>query len=213
MTLRLTGDRQEGDSLKPADPAALSAEDAERAFAADFARLQGPAATYARKRLGSLWADDVVQESFLALWRAYYSKGKLPRENAERVFYRVLRRRILERRERERGREVLDDQHTIDIVHQQEPMLDAARVADGSVLAGRIEYMLGFMPDTTAKVFRAVWKNDWDVAAAAEELSIPYHTTRGHFLRAKHRLAESLGEEGYSVPKLIPRGRDGGKKQ
>lgn len=211
MNLRLFS-RNKSDPQPARAGEALALEDAERVFAADFARLQAPARRYARKWIGTLWADDVVQETFISLWRAYYSKGTPPLGRPERVLFATLRHCITKRLESEKSRDALEDQHTIDISHRLLPRLDAARVADGSLLQARIDYLLGAMPEATASVFRAVMRSDWDLHAAAAELQMPYHTARGHFLRAKHRLAESLARDGYSIPRLTPRGRDGGKR-
>ena len=198
---------------KPAKPGEVVAfEDAQRLFADDYTRLEAEARRYARQRVGNLWADDVVQEAFMSLWDAYYSKGTPPRERPERLLYRTLRNCIVDRVRSEKSRDPLEDQHTIDITHRLLPRLDSARVADGSLLEARIDYLLGGMPETTSSVFRAAMRYDWDIHAAAAALQLPYNTARGHFLRAKHRLAEALAKDGYSIPPLKPRGRDGGKK-
>jgi RNA polymerase sigma factor (sigma-70 family) len=210
MKLRLFGKNKPGETAKPAQAAgAVSPVTAELEYVAAHGRIAKQARIYARRRVGSLWADDVVQEAFIALWRAYYSKGVLPRETAERVFYIALRRRIAELLERESGRAELEDQHTIDISYRLLPRLDAARDADVAVLEERIEATLATMPTDTASVFRAVRRYDWEIEVAAAELGINYDSARSHFLRAKRLLTGPLAEDGYSIPALKPRGRGG----
>jgi DNA-directed RNA polymerase specialized sigma24 family protein len=213
MNLRLFGKTESKGIAKPAAAGVAAAPNAELEFAAAYARLYKPAVAYAAKRVGTLWAEDLVQDSFTAMWRAYYAKGSLPREAPERVLHRALRRRMAELLEREPEVVDIDAQHTIDITHQLHTRLDASHLTDENELKERIVELLATLPELTATVFQSAWRNDWDVAAAAAELRLNYDTARGHFLRAKYALAEPLALAGYSIPPLKPRGRmrDGGK--
>ena len=211
MKLRLfTKTKATAAPVRPGE--ALARQDAERLFAADYARLVAEARRYAVRWVGELWADDVVQETFLSMWEAYYSQGTPPHRRAEHLLYALLRNKAIDHKRGETTREAFEDQHTIDITHHLLPRLDAARVADGNLLEARVNYLVSAMPKTTASVFHAMMRNDWDLDTAAAELRMPYDTARGHFLRAKHRLAESLARDGYSIPPLKPRGRDGGRR-
>lgn len=204
--------RQHRTTQKSPGSSALMPAEPEQAFAAEFGRLYALGRMYAHKRLASLWVDDVVQLAFIGMWESCYAKGELPREDPARLFFRILRRRISDQREREENRERLDERHAIDLTHLLEPRLSATRVADGNLLAQRINYLLEALPDNTRAVFRTTQEKDWDLRLAAQELNMPYHTARGHFQRARDHLTRSLSREGYQIPPLMPRGRDDGRR-
>ena len=177
--------------------------DAEAALQADYAQFYGQARAFAERYVGDVWADDAVQDAFVALWTVWYKDGReRPLESSHRMFYRILRRGIVDRvRALRRENERNADPAFLTAPHLRlERGTTTAQVAEASFLARRIEYLVGAMPDSMRRVHQASIDHHGDVRAIATALGMNEQAVYKQLKRARARLADQLRRDGYDVP-------------
>ena len=196
-----------------APPAQGTRPPLEAEFSAEFRNRYRGLCRALAEYVDSMSADDIAQQAFVVLWTRYYAKGTRPTD-VDTLLFTIARRRMADQLRFSTRTEALEDEYgTTDEAERLKEQARPARAAEGNMLQARIDYLVNAMPYRTRQVFRAVMEHDGDVAAAAEQLDMSYHTARGHFQRAKQRLHDSLAADGYAVPPIVPRGRSGGKEK
>jgi RNA polymerase sigma factor (sigma-70 family) len=177
--------------------------EAEAALRADYEQFQGEARAFAARYVGKVWADDVVQDAFVDLWIMWYKEGhERPLESSHRMFYRILRRRILDRvRELRRESDRNENPAFLSSPHLRLERGHApAQVADASILADRIEYHVDRMPEAMRRVHRTWQDLDGDVPTTARMLGMKEKAVYKQLDRSRALLREQLRKDGYDIP-------------
>jgi RNA polymerase sigma factor (sigma-70 family) len=196
-------------SNMPDSRAQLAAGDV--AFREHYRRLYGRARHFAASYVGAFWAEDIVDEAFLDLWDAAFAEGNVPASTQDTLFYRILRCRIVDKMraaEREAIRDA-DQDNILSISSHLANQTDAAMVAEGTFLAGRMDYIIESLPMPRRRVLQIAKAHDWNPRVAANEMGITYETARWHLRRAVEQLRQTLEQDGYAVPAKLPLGRRG----
>lgn len=195
---------------------------AQAAFEREYERLYGEARGFAMRFVGTVWCDDVVQDAFLALWQSCYEDGDVPTASIDSLFYKILRRRIIDRLREQTVRDELSaaasgmgemigvgqgDLRVRAITERIENQTNTARVADGEMLAARITYLASTLTPKTRKVFEAGQLNGFDAHATAASLGMSYDAARWHQKEALNRMRAALERDGYPVPAALRAGR------
>lgn len=176
---------------------------AEAALKADYEQFYGRARLFAVREVGDVWADDVVQDAFVMLWTTWYKDGKeVPRESSRRMFFHILRNRVLDRVRQLRR----EDERNANPVFLSSPHLRLergrapAQVADASILADRIDYHVDRMPEAMRRVHRTWQDHDGDVPATARMLGMKEKAVYKQLDRSRALLRERLLRDGYDIP-------------
>lgn len=180
----------------------------EDVFKAQMGRLTPAAHKYARSEVGSA-AKDVLQEAFWQLWQVAYAGGaEVPANDTDKLFYKILRRRCADEKRDFARRHALEDQQVLDISSYLEASTNSAKVAEGSLLRERVDYLVAAMSDKmrTAFLMHEQGHNAHEIAAA---MQIGYETARFHVAEAQNRIRKQLAKDGYELPAPRRRGRTG----
>lgn len=192
-----TGLREQETAARPED-----------ALRAQMRRLTRVARKYARGRVGDA-ADDVLQEAFMTLWQVAYASGKAtPEGDTDKLFYRILRRRIVDELRGLSRREELDDHHVLDLASYIEANNNVARVAEAKIMSERVDYLIAAMPDKMRSAF-LMHRDGHDAHDIAGALQVSYETARWHVAEARNRLRKQLDTDGYELPAPRSRGQAG----
>jgi RNA polymerase sigma factor (sigma-70 family) len=202
--LRLPGFRRSTPDL-PKQAVVARPQDA---LEAQMARLTPIATKYARTKVGDS-APEVVQDAFMSLWDVAYGGGtETPANDTDKLFYRILRRRIVDELRDVRRRKALDTQHVLDISAYLEASTNNAKVAEGELMKGRIEYVIGAMPDKMRTAF-LMHRDGNSAHEIASAMQIGVETARWHVSEAKERVRSQLAKDGYELPAPRRRGTTG----
>ena len=177
-------------------------------FRAQMNRLTPAARKYARGEVGNA-AKDVLQEAFWQLWRVAYADGaEVPANDTDKLFYRILRRRCADERRDFARRSALADQQVLDISSYLEASTNSAKVAEGSLMRERVDYVIAALPEKkrTAFLMHEQGHNAHEIAAA---MGIGYETARWHVAEAQERIRKQLTKDGYELPAPRRRGHAG----
>lgn len=174
------------------------------ALRAQMGRLTPAARKYARLKVGDA-ADDVLQEAFMMLWEVAYAGGKaLPENDTDKLFYRILRRRIVDELRGVVRRESLDDHHVLDMAAYLEANTNVAKVAEARIMGERVDYLVAALPDKMRSAF-LMHRDGYNPREIANALQITPETARWHVAEARGRLRKQLDTDGYELP--VPRRR------
>lgn len=173
-----------------------AADGDDQAFSQLMRRHKGALHAFARRHVGDADAAlDIVQETFVAAWKA------LGRYDPARAFPAWLRAIALNKC-RDRGRRLLvrrlvlgersiDARATTDYPDSapgpEAALLDAQRAA-------RLEAAIARLPDTLKEPLILTYLDGFSQQAAAEILQVSVKTVETRAYRARRRLAEMLGE-------------------
>lgn len=183
------------------------------AFDAQYGRLLARALRFARRKVGNATCEDVVQEAFMMLWQVAYDDGKdVPAEPTDRLFYRILRRRVVDAKRGTKRRDELDDQQVLDIAGYLERTTDTALVAEGAMIRKRVDYLAETLPPKTAKAYR-LHEEGHTPAEIAESLGMSLATARWHVAEAVGLIRRQLIKDGYEIRAPRPRGRHRGPQE
>lgn len=183
---------------KAEDDAALARRAAageEGAFTLLMRRHKAPLHAFARRHVGDAdAAQDVVQESFVAAWRA------LDRYDPARPFATWMRAIVLNKC-RDRGRKLLVrrlvlGERSLDAPGAPDPA-DAGPGPEGEVLrterAARLERAIARLPNALKEPLILTYLEGCTQQEAADLLNVSVKTIETRAYRARRRLAEQLG--------------------
>lgn len=166
-----------------------------RAFGVLFDRHSGPAFSLAYRMCGSrARAEDVVQDAFLALWRAggRYdpSRGSVRAWILSMVHNRAI---DLFRRESLRAARPLEEGNVAERLAAPElTEVEAERRAE----ADRVRHALHELPDEQRQVIELSYYGGFTHRQIAELLALPCGTVKGRMRLGLSKLRISLGEAG-----------------
>ena len=181
-----------------------------------FVRLSKPGRRFAAQQVGDDSADDVVQQAFLEVFDACFRDGEPPPQPVDALFFRILRLRCVDSL-RHAGRHVRapdrqGDSGVIELpawVEQRNP----AEVADGSMLAARVDQIIGAMPPEMQRVMSAARQVGFEGRAIAESTGMKRELVKWHLKEGRERLRRQLEQDGYAVPEKLRIGRPLGATQ
>lgn len=179
------------------------------AFEQVYARMYAEARGFARRYVGSLWCDDVVQDAFLSLWTRCYKECDPPAEPVDALVYKILRRRIIDVLRAQSVRAEVDgaEERIRDASARIENQMDTAGVAEGKMLSERIDSITSTFPPKARQAFEAGRVNGFDAKATAEAMGISYDAARWHLKEGLNRVRAALERDGYRVPQALRPGR------
>jgi RNA polymerase sigma factor (sigma-70 family) len=181
----------------------------EAALREQMKRLQAKALKYARSRGLGETSKDAVQEAFWMLWQAAYDNGtETPEENTDKLFWRILRRRVTDTYRDAERRHALDEQHVLDISAYLESATNNLKVAEGALTNERLDYAIGALSEKRRTAL-LLHRDGHDAHEIAESMHLDYSTARWHVLEAQRHIRRQLNKEGYELPAPRPRGRAG----
>lgn len=178
-----------------------------------FVRLSKPGRRFAAQHVGSDAADDVVQQAFVEVFDACFRDGEPPERPVDALFFRILRHRCVDWL-RHSGRHVRapdrqGDSGVIELpawVDHRNP----AQVADGSMLAARVDDVIGDMPPEMQRVMTAARQVGFESRAIAEATGMKHELVKWHLKQGRERLRRQLEQDGYAVPAQLRVGRPAG---
>ena len=190
-------------SPQRAPASAAVAERSRAAFAAFYREHYPRARKLARSKVGGLWADEVADDAFMDLWSCCFRDCEPPTEPVTGLLIRILRRRILDRLRADASSEARDEYHVEGLAPHIQNQTDTARVADGSLLAARMQYLAGALPPKLRRAFELLQLHGRDYALIAAELGVTQVTARWNVSEATRRIRVALEKDGYGVERRL----------
>lgn len=179
-----------------------------------YVRLCRPARTFVLQHVPEEAAEDIVQQAFLEVVEATFRDDAAPPQPADALFFRILRLRCVDYIRLEARETPVPAQ---DISGEVLPLAwrdnrdNPALVADGSMLAARVDYVIETMPPEMRRVMRAGREHDWEARAIAEATGINHGLVKWHLKEGRERLRRQLEKDGYAVPAHLKIGRPAGR--
>ncbi|GAC1479931.1 MAG: RNA polymerase sigma-70 factor [Gemmatimonadaceae bacterium] len=202
------GDGAAGPATEERDVAADERPASEAAITELYRRLRKPLVLYAAKILGDADdAQDMVQELFAEIWSA--PPVTLPDDG---LLFNRLRSRMLNRRRQRRREETLASTVAADREEREEKnVADAALSSDDMIAA--VHAVIATLPDERREIFTRSRVDGVATDAIADELGIAPRTVRWHVTEALETIRTKLAEQGFTVPRTLPRGRPKGSRR
>ena len=208
----LTRRRRSPRTHRPVHPDALTLGQA--ALYDLFVRLEKPARAYAAQWTTRDASEDLVQQAFLEIMDECFSGDDVPDGPMDALFFRILRNRCVDWqrgvRRMERAPDTQADSGVVELavwVDHRNP----AHVADGGMLAARVDYIIESMPPEMRRVMRAARDTGWDAARGiADATGLGLDVVRWHLKKGRERLRAQLEKDGYAVPSQLRAGRPAG---
>ena len=147
-----------------------------------FRTLYRPLCLYALHYLGDTEAvEDVVQDSFIALWNSGESV-----ENAKAWMYRAVRNRCIDQLRRNRS---AGDDGTL-LPRDLEGEISDEEAMERSAVEARLWEAVEALPEMRRKCLLMAKRDGLSYKEIAQELGIAEHTVRNHISRALETLRE-----------------------
>ena len=181
-----------------------------------YRRMQPKGRVFACEEVGFEAADDLVQQTFLEIWRVCYAETEEPTEPTEFLFWRLLRNRCYDWRR-------TDHEHEYEAIREPvsgevapaTPYADnrhnPGMVAEGSMLAARVDYVIATFPPEMRRVMTAAREHDFEARRIAEATGMRLDLVKWHLKEGRERLRKQLEKDGYGVPTHLKTGRPAGR--
>ena len=179
-----------------------------------YKRLHRKARAFAVTEIGFVAADDVVHQAMLEVLEVCYHGPDIPDQPVDTLFWRILRHRCIDwQRQQYEHVEIREPQsgEVVPATPYADNRANPALVADGSMLAARVDYLIESFPPEMRKVMRAAREHDWQGRAIADAIGMKYELVKWHLKEGRERLRKQLEKDGYSVPGQLKIGRPAGR--
>jgi len=200
----------------PPAPLKPGADPAHRVMHDLYRRMQAKGRTFACDEVGFEVADDIVQQTFLEIWRVCYAEAEEPEAPTEFLFWRVLRNRCYDwrRTNHEHEYEAIREPESGEVMpltpyadNRNNPLM----VAEGSMLKARVEYLVSTFPPEMRRVMMAALEHDFETRPMAESTGMKHDLVKWHLKEGRKRLRQLLEKDGYPVPTHLKTGRPAGR--